>query len=101
MPIISENVSLKKYNTFGVEAFARWYTEINAEEDLAELFKEDRWKRTERLVLGGGSNLLLTKNFDGLVIRINIKGIASEVNAPTTIVATEAGVVWLIDDRRT
>ncbi len=94
MPQILENVSLKKYNTFGVEAHARWYTEINSEEDLGELFKDDRWKRTERLVLGGGSNLLLTKDFEGLVIRINIKGIANKVNESKVVVTAGAGVVW-------
>jgi UDP-N-acetylmuramate dehydrogenase len=91
---ILENISLKPYNTFGVEAFARWYTEINSEDDLVELFRDERWKSADRLVLGGGSNLLLTRNFDGLVIRMNIKGITAEVNAPNVIVAAGAGEVW-------
>ncbi|HEX8376883.1 MAG TPA: UDP-N-acetylmuramate dehydrogenase [Pedobacter sp.] len=91
---ILENISLKPYNTFGVEALARWYTEINSEDELVELFRDERWKSADRLVLGGGSNLLLTRNFDGLVIRMNIKGITAEVNAPYVIVAAGAGEVW-------
>jgi UDP-N-acetylmuramate dehydrogenase len=94
MPLILENVSLKKYNTFGVEASARWYTEINTVEDLKSLFTDLKWKHTERLVLGGGSNLLLTKNFDGLIIRMNIKGITNEVIADRIIVRAGAGEVW-------
>ena len=94
MPLILENVSLKKYNTFGVEASARWYTEINTVEDLKSLFTDLKCKHTERLVLGGVSNLLLTKNFDGLIIRMNIKGITNEVIADRIIVRAGAGEVW-------
>jgi UDP-N-acetylmuramate dehydrogenase len=94
MPQILEHVSLKKYNTFGVEASARWYTEITSEDELQELFSDEKWKTTERLVLGGGSNLLLTKDFDGLVIRMNIKGITSDIHNGTVIVEAGAGEVW-------
>jgi len=94
MPIIQENISLKPYNTFGVEVSARWYTEINTEGDLTELFADPKWKTIERLVLGGGSNLLLTKDFEGLVIRMNIKGITSRVKGEKVIVQAGAGEVW-------
>ena len=94
MPEILEYVSLKNYNTFGVEAFARWFTEINSEKDLTELFDIEKWKRVPRLVLGGGSNLLLTKDFDGLVIRINIKGIEAKVEGESVIIEAGAGEVW-------
>lgn len=94
MPEILEHVSLKKYTTFGVEASARWYTEINSEDELKELFEDSQWRSVERLVLGGGSNLLLTKDFDGLVIRMNIKGISSQVGDGSVIVEAGAGEVW-------
>ncbi|MBC7914283.1 MAG: UDP-N-acetylmuramate dehydrogenase [Pyrinomonadaceae bacterium] len=94
MPQITEHVSLKKYNTFGVEASARWYTEINSEPELKELFVEPFWKEVPRLVLGGGSNLLLTRDFDGLVIRINIKGITSSVEGENAIIEAGAGEIW-------
>jgi len=72
---IQENVSLKNFNTFGVEANAKYFVEINRKEELAELFLDPQWTQTKTLILGGGSNLLLLNDFDGLVIRINIRGI--------------------------
>lgn len=94
MPEILENISLKQYNTFGVEAYARWYTEIESEEDLKQLFSDSKWKAVDRLVLGGGSNLLLTKDFDGLVIRMNIKGIVSHIEGANVLVEAGAGEIW-------
>lgn len=94
MPTIQENISLKPYNTFGVEASARWYTEINSEEDLKDLFADAKWKSSNRLVLGGGSNLLLREDFDGLVIRMNIKGINNKVNGKKVRIEAGAGEVW-------
>jgi UDP-N-acetylmuramate dehydrogenase len=94
MPLILENFSLKNLNTFGVEAYTRWFTEINTEEDLAELFADDKWKKAEKLILGGGSNILLTKDFDGLVIKMNIKGIENEAKGDKVYVTAGAGEVW-------
>ena len=94
MPEILENVSLKKFNTFGVEATARWFTEIKSETDLVDLFSDSSWKSRERLVLGGGSNILLTQDFDGLVIRMNIKGMNFTEEGNEIIVSAGAGEVW-------
>lgn len=91
---IEENVSLKNFNTFGIEASARYFVEINHEQDLAELFANPQWLTTERLVLGGGSNMLLVNNFDGLVIRLNIRGIEHRINHDTVIIEAGAGEVW-------
>ncbi len=94
MPQILESVSLKGLNTFGVEASARWFTEVNSEEDLFELFSDDQWKQAKRLIIGGGSNILFTQDFDGLVVRINIKGIRHEVKGTEVFVTAGAGEVW-------
>ena len=94
MPQILENFSLKELNTFGVEAHTRWFTEINNEEDLTDLFADDRWKNINRLVLGGGSNMLFTKDFEGLVIRMNIRGLENEVDGNNVSVSAGAGEVW-------
>lgn len=91
---IEENVSLKNFNTFGIEASARYFVEINHEQDLAQLFADSQWLTTERLVLGGGSNMLLVSNFNGLVIRINIRGIEHRVNHNQVIAEAGAGEVW-------
>jgi UDP-N-acetylmuramate dehydrogenase len=91
---IEENVSLKNFNTFGIEAKARYFVEINQEAELVELFMGRQWHTTERLVLGGGSNLLLVNDFDGLVIRMNIRGIVHRINHETVYVEAGAGENW-------
>ncbi len=91
---IHQNVSLKNFNTFGIDAKARYFVEIAHEDELTELFLDPQWKTTERLVLGGGSNLLLTQDFDGLVIRMNIRGIEHRINHDEVFVEAGAGEVW-------
>jgi UDP-N-acetylmuramate dehydrogenase len=91
---IRENVSLKPYNTFGIEARARYFVDINRPEDLILLFADPQWQTIERLVLGGGSNLLLVNDFDGMVIHLNIKGITHSTEGDTVLVEAGAGEVW-------
>jgi UDP-N-acetylmuramate dehydrogenase len=91
---IQQNVSLKNFNTFGVEAHARYFAEINHEDELRELFMDPQWQQTERLVLGGGSNMLLISDFDGLVIRMNIRGIEHRISHNEVFVEAGAGEVW-------
>ncbi len=91
---IQENVSLKNFNTFGVEANAKYFVEINRREELAELFLDPQWLQTKTLVLGGGSNLLLLNDFDGLVIRINIRGIEHRISHNDVFIEAGAGEVW-------
>lgn len=55
---------------------ASYFVEVNSKEDLLELIQTEVFKTNKRFVLGGGSNLLLTQNFDGLIIRLGIKGIS-------------------------
>lgn len=91
---IRENVSLKNFNTFGVQANARFLVEINHAEELTELFLDPKWLQTPRLVLGGGSNILFTKDFEGLVIRMNIRGIEHRINHEDVYVEAGAGESW-------
>ena len=91
---IQENFSLKNLNTFGVDVTARWYVEINIEKDLLNLISDPKWRNTPRLILGGGSNMLFTKNVDGLVIKMNINGIQHKVDGTDVIVTAGGGVVW-------
>jgi len=94
MHSIAEHVSLKNLNTFRVEAHARWFTEIQKEEELRELFAEDKWRSAERFIIGGGSNVLFTRDFNGLIIRMSIPGIIHHIEASTVFVTAGAGVVW-------
>ncbi len=92
---ISSNISLKPYNTFGIDASAKYFTSIQSIENIQELLQSNEYKTNERLILGGGSNLLLTKNVDALVIKNDLKGI--EIVKETTdsvFVRCAAGEVW-------
>lgn len=91
---IHENFSLKNLNTFGVEAFSKWYTEINTEEELSDLFADEKWELINKLVLGGGSNMLFTRDFDGLVIKMNIRGIRHAGTGDEMRVSAGAGEKW-------
>jgi len=94
MPAIAHDISLKSLNTFGVLASARWFTEVNSERDLAELYQEDHFDKRPLLVLGGGSNMLFTRDFEGLIVRMNIKGINSRVEGDDVFVTAGGGEVW-------
>lgn len=72
---IQKNISLKEYNTFHVEASAKYFCEVNDLIELESLFADDRFRDEKKLILGGGSNILFTKDFNGIVIKNNIGGI--------------------------
>jgi UDP-N-acetylmuramate dehydrogenase len=91
---VRENVSLKEYNTFGINVLAKFFVEINHEDELKELFKHKQWSSLPRIVLGGGSNMLFTKDFEGLVIKVNILGIDYLIEDQTVFVSVGAGEVW-------
>lgn len=71
---IYEDFKLLNYNTFGVESNSKYYIEISSEEALRNVSKLNHFKKNPILILGGGSNILFTKNFDGLVISNKIRG---------------------------
>lgn len=72
---IKTDVSLKPFNTFGITATARYFTEISSPAGFQALRAEPVYRGSQRLILGGGSNVLFTKDFDGLVIRNHLLGI--------------------------
>lgn len=92
---IIENKSLKEYNTFHLEANARYFVEVTSTEELSEILSDSQWKNTPKLVLGGGSNVLFTQEINALVIRIAIKG--KEViqeDSETIDLKVGAGETW-------
>ena len=90
-----ENVNLKSYNTFKIEAYCDFFVEINSDEDFISLLQIEIYKKSEKLILGGGSNILFTKNFHGLVIKNNLKGISvTSENGNDVTVKVAAGEVW-------
>ncbi len=69
---IQNNFSLKKYNTFGIEAKAKQFVAVHSIEDLKTILQENISE--PKFILGGGSNMLLTKDIQALVIHIDLKG---------------------------
>ncbi len=92
---IKQQISLKSYNTFGIDVSCNYFVEINSENDFFELIKNNIYKNNQKLIIGGGSNILFTKNFDGIVVKINLKGIGIKSETETeVIVKSYAGEGW-------
>ena len=88
-----KNFSLKNHNTFGIEASAAEYISIESVEQLKKVLSENVGR--ELFIMGGGSNMLLTKNIDALVLHINLRGI--EITNETehcAIVRAQSGENW-------
>ena len=93
MNTILENVGLQSFNTFGIKINARYFSEFGTAEELAELLE---WAAgRELIILGGGSNVLFTKDLDGLVARNAISGIELvDEDDDYVYVRAGAGEVW-------
>lgn len=91
--LIQENVSLKPFNTFGIAVQAKQFVEITKREHLSQLFNEGLFKQ-DFLVLGGGSNILFTQDYTGLLIKINLKGIGYTIQQNHSFVTAQGGEVW-------
>lgn len=92
---ISSNISLKPFNTFGINASARFFASVQSLQHIRELFETTEYKNNAHFILGGGSNLLLTKDVDALIIKNELKGI--EILKETedwVYVKCAAGEVW-------
>lgn len=94
-PSIQYDFSLRQYNTFGLDARARAYAEVTSLSVLAAICSDSSLSALPRLVLGGGSNIVLTRDFPGLVLHMRMKGIdiAAE-NDDVTLVRAAAGENW-------
>lgn len=91
---MQENHPLKSYNTFGIEAYARYFFAIEDIGQLPQLNTLDAFA-SNRLILGGGSNILITKDFEGIVVHNDLKGIELVKEDDTSVyVKVAAGEVW-------
>jgi len=90
---ILENYSLKPFNTFGLDAKAKFFINANSIDELKKTLNLNEYPK--KFFLGGGSNMLLTQDLDALVIHINLKGkeIISESNQDVFI-KVSAGENW-------
>lgn len=90
---ILENVSLKPFNTFGLDAKAHRYADIQELDTLRQILQKHR--DSDYFILGGGSNMLLTKDIDALVLHINLKGISViEERENSVLIEAKAGENW-------
>lgn len=92
---IQKNVSLKRFNTFGIDKKAKILVEVTHTEAVVEALEEAESRGLPVFILGGGSNILLTKNLDAFVIKINIKGIQPiREDSDYIYVKVGAGEIW-------
>ncbi|MBT1705206.1 UDP-N-acetylmuramate dehydrogenase [Chryseosolibacter indicus] len=95
MSTISQNVDLLPYNTFKIRATARYFTSVSNVDDVKSIFDSELFQKHKHLIIGGGSNLLLTGDFNGLVIKNDIKGInVVQENEDTIMLKVGAGENW-------
>ncbi|MEN8194513.1 MAG: UDP-N-acetylmuramate dehydrogenase, partial [Bacteroidota bacterium] len=90
---ILENQSLKSYNTFKVEANAKSFCKIDNADALEELLSNATYRNEQKLILGGGSNILFVKDFDGLVIKNDICGIEI-ISETEALIKVGSGYNW-------
>ncbi len=94
MPLL-ENISLRPYNTFAVNASAGSFGVFHSCDELQSLLSIVKASNSQVLILGGGSNILLTKNYDGAVLKNNITGIQKiKEDAEYVYVRAGAGENW-------
>jgi len=92
---ISENFSLKQYNTFGIDVTARYFIEYQTENELHDLLAGGLPQHQPVFSIGGGSNLLFTCNYEGVMLHSQIKDIdVVDEHADCVFVRVGAGVVW-------
>jgi UDP-N-acetylmuramate dehydrogenase len=92
---IEKNISLKHNNTFGIDVIAKKFVDIYDEVELKELLSREEIKGEPKLVLGSGSNILFTKNYDGIVLKNSIPGISIIFeDEKHCLVKAGAGVIW-------
>ncbi|MFV0305393.1 MAG: UDP-N-acetylmuramate dehydrogenase [Moheibacter sp.] len=87
--------SLKSYNTFGIGVYARYFLEVNSVSEINSALDFVQKNQLKLLILNGGSNLLFTQDFDGLVLKINLKGIEIVKETEDVVsVKVQAGENW-------
>lgn len=95
MITIQEQISLQPFNTFGIDATAKYFTIVTSKDALMELFQLPVFQSEKHILLGAGSNVLFTQDFDGLVIKNEIKGITVVAESGTEVVVeVGAGEAW-------
>jgi UDP-N-acetylmuramate dehydrogenase len=92
---IQQHISLKSHTTFGIEAYTSFWTEAVCEHDLNAALEFRQKHSLDLMILGGGSNILLTQDYAGLIIQNKLRGIQSETfSSNEVLVEVAAGENW-------
>lgn len=90
-----QNISLLNYNTFGIDVNAKMFIELSNDDDVRQFIQFLPQLKHPVLVLGGGSNILFSKNFEGTVIKVSTKGMQLVKETEQHVyVKVQAGEVW-------
>ena len=93
--LIEENISLKKYNTFGLDYKARWMVHLEKEEEAGGILNNSSIPHGPVLVLGGGSNILFKSDYEGVIMHPEFGGVKVEDEHDGIVsVAAGAGITW-------
>lgn len=85
--LVEKDISLKPYHTFGIDVKAKYFVEVRDMEDVKNALAFQKEQNLQLLILGGGSNLLFTKDFEGMVMKVALKGIEK--------IEEDENAVWL------
>jgi UDP-N-acetylmuramate dehydrogenase len=92
---IIENLSLKNYNTFGIDTKTRYFTEFSCQKEIPALLNHIDSLKLSYMILSGGSNFLFTQDFPGLIVHVNLKGITKlSESGDFVLVKAMAGEDW-------
>ncbi|MCK5822551.1 MAG: UDP-N-acetylmuramate dehydrogenase [Bacteroidales bacterium] len=95
MDKLFENYSLKNHNTFGIDVNARYYYEFSATEEIVFFLRENPVSKIKKIILGLGSNIVFTKDFDGIVIHPKVRGLqVVEETTEHVLLKIGAGEIW-------
>ena len=93
--LLLENQSLKNLNTFRVDVKAKFFAEVFLEEELIDILLDNKFKSEKKFILGGGSNILFTKDYEGLIIKVSIPGIKIiEEDSDSVLIEAGSGGIW-------
>ena len=92
---IKENFSLKNFNSLKIDAKAKYFVVVNSINEIIKLISQKIFEKNNFIILGGGTNILFTKDFDGIVIKNNICNSLNFKNLETKIeILADSGIIF-------
>lgn len=92
---IEQNISLKKYHTFGINVFTKYFAEYENSEELVRFLQSDIYKQNKSLQIGSGSNLLFLQDYDGIILHSAIRFLRiKDENNKYVVIEAGSGMCW-------